>query len=156
MYLSVCVFFLYTLVEMPSSDLSTKTSRKGSFFSDSISIVNWMAGCWELRCSWNAWSRSSPCGQRTNVSSTYSEPILWISAVVYIAMSLYSTICTCLHCICAIIFGVSLHEQAPNAQESGTAWRIIQQYDLIEHIYCLLYTSPSPRDATLSRMPSSA
>ena len=23
-------------------------------------------------------------------------------------------------------------------------------------IYCLLYTSPSPRDATLSRMPSSA
>ena len=25
-----------------------------------------------------------------------------------------------------------------------------------EHILCLLYTSPSPRDATLSRMPSSA
>ena len=24
------------------------------------------------------------------------------------------------------------------------------------HILCLLYTSPSPRDATLSRMPSSA
>ena len=23
-------------------------------------------------------------------------------------------------------------------------------------VYCLLYTSPSPRDATLSRMPSSA
>ena len=26
----------------------------------------------------------------------------------------------------------------------------------IEDINCLLYTSPSPRDATLSRMPSSA
>ena len=26
----------------------------------------------------------------------------------------------------------------------------------IEYIFCLLYTSPSPRDATLSRMPSSA
>ena len=25
-----------------------------------------------------------------------------------------------------------------------------------EHKFCLLYTSPSPRDATLSRMPSSA
>ena len=25
-----------------------------------------------------------------------------------------------------------------------------------ESFYCLLYTSPSPRDATLSRMPSSA
>ena len=29
-------------------------------------------------------------------------------------------------------------------------------YDVIEFIACLLYTSPSPRDATLSRMPSSA
>ena len=26
----------------------------------------------------------------------------------------------------------------------------------VAHIVCLLYTSPSPRDATLSRMPSSA
>ena len=26
----------------------------------------------------------------------------------------------------------------------------------LEHWFCLLYTSPSPRDATLSRMPSSA
>ena len=26
----------------------------------------------------------------------------------------------------------------------------------VEYIFCLLYTSPSPRDATLSRMPSSA
>ena len=26
----------------------------------------------------------------------------------------------------------------------------------IEYVTCLLYTSPSPRDATLSRMPSSA
>ena len=25
-----------------------------------------------------------------------------------------------------------------------------------KHPFCLLYTSPSPRDATLSRMPSSA
>ena len=25
-----------------------------------------------------------------------------------------------------------------------------------DHLSCLLYTSPSPRDATLSRMPSSA
>ena len=29
-------------------------------------------------------------------------------------------------------------------------------YLAIEYIACLLYTSPSPRDATLSRMPSSA
>ena len=26
----------------------------------------------------------------------------------------------------------------------------------LQHYHCLLYTSPSPRDATLSRMPSSA
>ena len=30
------------------------------------------------------------------------------------------------------------------------------QIELIEPLGCLLYTSPSPRDATLSRMPSSA
>ena len=27
---------------------------------------------------------------------------------------------------------------------------------MVHHYICLLYTSPSPRDATLSRMPSSA
>ena len=29
-------------------------------------------------------------------------------------------------------------------------------YDIERYIFCLLYTSPSPRDATLARMPSSA
>ena len=33
---------------------------------------------------------------------------------------------------------------------------IVLQHVLEESINCLLYTSPSPRDATLSRMPSSA
>ena len=28
--------------------------------------------------------------------------------------------------------------------------------EAVQNIVCLLYTSPSPRDATLSRMPSSA
>ena len=36
----------------------------------------------------------------------------------------------------------------PSAYASG---QLVQQYK-----NCLLYTSPSPRDATLSRMPSSA
>ena len=37
----------------------------------------------------------------------------------------------------------------------GVAAKIV--YDAIDKIKtCLLYTSPSPRDATLSRMPSSA
>ena len=30
------------------------------------------------------------------------------------------------------------------------------EYELPNELICLLYTSPSPRDATLSRMPSSA
>ena len=36
-------------------------------------------------------------------------------------------------------------------QEDTTKFRTPKMYD-----DCLLYTSPSPRDATLSRMPSSA
>ena len=45
------------------------------------------------------------------------------------------------------INGSSLRETAPfgpNGESLGFLWS------------CLLYTSPSPRDATLSRMPSSA
>ena len=51
----------------------------------------------------------------------------------------------------------------------GHGWHAVQQHDdslrltdngldgvLELRCYCLLYTSPSPRDATLSRMPSSA
>ena len=34
--------------------------------------------------------------------------------------------------------------------------KILKQYGLDQPIYCLLYTSPSPRDRTRSRMPSSA
>jgi len=40
----------------------------------------------------------------------------------------------------------------------GTLWRGLLPAHILEPIFnaCLLYTSPSPRDATLSRMPSSA
>ena len=37
------------------------------------------------------------------------------------------------------------------------AHRLAEKYDILVALHtCLLYTSPSPRDATLSRMPSSA
>ena len=32
----------------------------------------------------------------------------------------------------------------------------VEDFDIIEDYSCLLYTSPSPRDSALSRMPSSA
>ena len=45
----------------------------------------------------------------------------------------------------------------------GDDWlRSVPEFELTDHLGdvhtldCLLYTSPSPRDATLSRMPSSA
>ena len=39
----------------------------------------------------------------------------------------------------------------------GTALNYLQSIGLNEiHNYCLLYTSPSPRDLSTSRMPSSA
>ena len=41
-------------------------------------------------------------------------------------------------------YGSQGHAHANNLKDSGV------------HVTCLLYTSPSPRDATLSRMPSSA
>ena len=33
---------------------------------------------------------------------------------------------------------------------------VFEKYRPLDVLFCLLYTSPSPRDATLSRMPSSA
>ena len=41
-----------------------------------------------------------------------------------------------------------------NLEISHEEWN--QILDLADNNYCLLYTSPSPRDAQLSRMPSSA
>ena len=42
-------------------------------------------------------------------------------------------------------------EQAPAAVDPADRMQQLEQ-----ELSCLLYTSPSPRDATLSRMPSSA
>ena len=35
-------------------------------------------------------------------------------------------------------------------------WHVTEEDELVDFITCLLYTSPSPRDRTRSRMPSSA
>ena len=73
--------------------------------------------------------------------------------------------------------GAMLYDEAGKAYIDGIAsWytcmyghcnefitdRVSQQLGKLDHVvfsgftHCLLYTSPSPRDATLSRMPSSA
>ena len=45
----------------------------------------------------------------------------------------------------------------PAAWTEGRLKAWADAHDLVAHaVTCLLYTSPSPRDATLSRMPSSA
>ena len=44
----------------------------------------------------------------------------------------------------------------PDAEGPMHAFTCEPFHNLVQHNFCLLYTSPSPRDATLSRMPSSA
>ena len=41
-------------------------------------------------------------------------------------------------------------------QKDGEPLAIYFNYGTVDHYICLLYTSPSPRDRTRSRMPSSA
>ena len=48
--------------------------------------------------------------------------------------------------------GASGMMSAITAYENGSSVGLFEKQSLV----CLLYTSPSPRDATLSRMPSSA
>ena len=43
-----------------------------------------------------------------------------------------------------------------NCENTNTHTQVITVMDTTIPTFCLLYTSPSPRDATLSRMPSSA
>ena len=50
------------------------------------------------------------------------------------------------------------YQPAPMVNQGGYPQPVLQQPHLNPNnpFTCLLYTSPSPRDATLSRMPSSA
>ena len=56
--------------------------------------------------------------------------------------------------------GVDLTETQPQLVIERTdytpEWRLGDAEAVVQRNTCLLYTSPSPRDATLSRMPSSA
>ena len=47
-------------------------------------------------------------------------------------------------------------ERLKDHPKSGRKGRVRGTYELILSGFCLLYTSPSPRDRTRSRMPSSA
>ena len=47
-------------------------------------------------------------------------------------------------------------EPINDKSDEGQKIFVEELLDLAGYIFCLLYTSPSPRDATLSRMPSSA
>ena len=44
----------------------------------------------------------------------------------------------------------------PDDLKTWNRFQVSQLYYWLKHINCLLYTSPSPRDGLLSRMPSSA
>ena len=71
----------------------------------------------------------------------------------------------CPKCDCAYVYedGALLvcpecaHEWNPDmAASDERVYKDVNGNVLVEGDICLLYTSPSPRDATLSRMPSSA
>ena len=49
-----------------------------------------------------------------------------------------------------------LEDNRPHDIDKMRRWKHDMNKILEELEFCLLYTSPSPRDATLSRMPSSA
>ena len=45
---------------------------------------------------------------------------------------------------------------APETQQTETPKEEVKVEETKQNTFCLLYTSPSPRDGLLSRMPSSA
>ena len=51
---------------------------------------------------------------------------------------------------------ISYHDHNPFCGDEITIELKIEDGKVVEAAFCLLYTSPSPRDRTRSRMPSSA
>ena len=55
---------------------------------------------------------------------------------------------------------IDVETRDPNLKQNGPGWPTgdgeVVGYDIAVADCCLLYTSPSPRDGLLSRMPSSA
>ena len=47
-------------------------------------------------------------------------------------------------------------EKNKGLRDYPNTWLILSRISMAQAKYCLLYTSPSPRDRTRSRMPSSA
>ena len=60
----------------------------------------------------------------------------------------------CLGLFCVLLFATELH--ALTIHYDLNRDDALKSCDTVLYSGCLLYTSPSPRDATLSRMPSSA
>ena len=59
----------------------------------------------------------------------------------------------------AVYFALGTPTQKVRGHRSGTPferWDYFRRQPHLHHSFCLLYTSPSPRDRTRSRMPSSA
>ena len=56
----------------------------------------------------------------------------------------------------ALLGSLSLGDIGKYFPPSDEKWKNADSLFLLSKVICLLYTSPSPRDATLSRMPSSA
>ena len=55
-----------------------------------------------------------------------------------------------------IILATPFYQELEISSTSTSPEELHLDGEVQQHIICLLYTSPSPRDATLSRMPSSA
>ena len=52
--------------------------------------------------------------------------------------------------------GQTVWHRPPARGARGASWQMLQAPLLAKLLHCLLYTSPSPRDLSTSRMPSSA
>ena len=50
----------------------------------------------------------------------------------------------------------SVYNEVTSTAAIQVSFPYVTQWISVQSVGCLLYTSPSPRDATLSRMPSSA
>ena len=89
------------------------------------------------------------------LTSGSKDTLIWITIIAVFLMFIYAAAETARRHICALA-AEKIEGQIAESVFANFEYSKEDGEKLPDDLRCLLYTSPSPRDATLSRMPSSA
>ena len=98
--------------------------------------------------------RQGVCSKTLSPSASFNGPSLAVTSIASSPSSLVHTVCVCVCDPFSVLDWKFLEDELNFIR----VWIIVYVLSFLGKVlyFCLLYTSPSPRDGLLSRMPSSA